>query len=87
MVYKARTKIAKKCTECGKIIHHWNKSNLCSFHYRSAFKQKPKEKEKARRYAKIYREKNKDKIKKYAKKYAQKNKDKLLLLQNVKKDL
>ena len=52
-----RIKWAKKCSECGKGIRHWNKSGLCSWDYIKMNKEKLKE------YQKKYREENKEKLK------------------------
>ncbi len=53
---------AKKCKECGKILGHWNKSGLCSYHLAEAHKNAPETKLKKKAYNIEYYQKNKKKI-------------------------
>ena len=40
-------KQAKKCKECGKVLREWNKSGLCSHHYRWNLAKQLRKKRKA----------------------------------------
>lgn len=62
---KRRSKWAKKCKECGKIIASHNKSGLCGHHYKIAWKRTPIGKKSVKKTSKKYKKNNQDKIKAY----------------------
>jgi uncharacterized Zn finger protein (UPF0148 family) len=69
---KIKNKWAKKCSDCGKIIAHWNKSCLCGVCYKKRYRELPSSKKKNSEYSKKYRENNKEKIREYSKSYKKK---------------
>jgi len=85
---KLQKKQQHKCSVCQKNINHWNKSGLCSYHYRRDYEKSPhgraKKEEwkknnpkKIRAYQQKYYNKNKRKFHEHWVEYYENNKDKL----------
>lgn len=71
---KKRSKQAKKCSECGKILGSHNKSGFCTFHYIVAWKKNPKNRERLNSQKRRYYAKNKEKLRKKAREYQSRKK-------------
>lgn len=73
MPRRNRSKWAKKCSKCGKVLGSQNKSLLCEYHYKEAYRKSPRGKELRRKNARKYRNKPgvKEKIKESKKEYNQ----------------
>ena len=69
---------AKKCSICGKILRHWNKSGLCSYHCAEAHRAIPEIKKKNKETQKRYYKKNKERIQLNQKEWYLRRKERIL---------
>ena len=73
---RKRSKWAKRCTDCGKVIASWNKSGFCSRHWKTNWDKENKE-QRSENSKKRY-QKNKEKILKRRREYYQENRERII---------